>query len=176
MIAISYSEKTGGWESNEECYRLPEYLKDQNARALWESAGGTWMGHSIANASAVRRSPLLSKFETEALKLMIAREPLGADDTTDLLLVNLKTPDYIGHAYGPDSPQLRAGLAAMDRDLGEVLAALDAKVGAERYVLAITADHGIRTRNEDASFEGGVISDYSFHVPLVIYAPSAAPR
>lgn len=143
VIAISYSEKTGGWESNAECYRLPEYLKDANVRGLWEAAGGSWMGHSIANPSTVRRSPVLSKFEADALKLMIAREPIGADDITDLLLVNLKTPDYIGHAYGPDSPELRAGLAALDRDLGEVLAVLDAKVGAERYVLAITADHGM---------------------------------
>jgi membrane-anchored protein YejM (alkaline phosphatase superfamily) len=40
----------------------------------------------------------------------------------------------------------------------------------------VTADHGVRTKNEDASFDGGTISDYSFHVPLVVYAPNAAPQ
>jgi predicted AlkP superfamily pyrophosphatase or phosphodiesterase len=68
---------------------------------------------------------------------------LGADEIPDLLLVNLKTPDYVGHRYGPDSPELADTVAALDRDLATVIAALDAKVGPEQYVLAITADHGM---------------------------------
>ena len=74
---------------------------------------------------------------------MIEREPLGADDIADLVLVNLKTPDYVGHRYGPDSPEIHEALAALDRDLAAVIAALDAKVGRDRYVVAITADHGM---------------------------------
>jgi len=57
--------------------------------------------------------------------------------------VNLKSPDYVGHRYGPDSPEIREALSALDRDLAGVLAALDGKVGRDRYVLAITADHGM---------------------------------
>ena len=75
------------------------------------------MGHPIGTIDEVRRSALFSKFETDALRLMIEREPLGADEVTDLLLVNFKTPDYVGHRYGPDSPELAATLAALDRDL-----------------------------------------------------------
>jgi predicted AlkP superfamily pyrophosphatase or phosphodiesterase len=143
VIAISYSEKSGGWETNAECYRLPDYLREVNVRALWEGTDGLWMGHRISSPGDVRGSAPFSRFETDALKMMIEREPLGADDITDLLLVNLKTPDYVGHRYGPDSPELREALAALDRDLAGVVAALDAKVGRDRYVLAVTADHGM---------------------------------
>ena len=143
VIAVSYNEKSGSWETNSECYRLPDYLKDRSPRALWEGTDGLWMGHPIGSPGDVRGSALFSKFETEALSLMIEREPLGADDIADLVLVNLKTPDYVGHRYGPDSPELHEALAALDRDLAAVIAALDAKVGRDRYVAAITADHGM---------------------------------
>jgi hypothetical protein len=143
VIAASYNEKTGAWETNSECYRLPDYLEARNARVLWEGTDGLWMGHPIGTPGDVRGSALFSKFETDTLKLMIEHEPLGSDDIADLLLVNLKTPDYVGHRYGPDSPETREALAALDRDLAAVIAALDAKVGRDRYVVAITADHGM---------------------------------
>lgn len=143
VIAVSYNLESGGWETNPECYRLPDYLKDANARGLWEKSDGLWMGHPIASPDQVRGSALFSRFETDALRLMIEREPLGSDDITDLLFVNLKTPDFVGHRYGPDSPELREALAALDRDLARVIVALDAKVGRNRYVVAVTADHGM---------------------------------
>jgi predicted AlkP superfamily pyrophosphatase or phosphodiesterase len=143
VIAASYNFEQGGWETNPECYRLPDYLKKTNARELWDGNDGLWMGHRIASPDEVRGSALFSKFETDALRLMIEREPLGADEITDLLFVNLKTPDYVGHRYGPDSPEMRETLVALDRNLASVYGALDAKVGRDRYVLAITADHGM---------------------------------
>jgi hypothetical protein len=41
----------------------------------------------------------------------------------------------------------------------------------ERTVIAVTADHGIRTRAEDPTLPIGRISDYMFRVPLLVYAP-----
>ena len=143
VVAASYNAEKGEWETNSECYRLPDYLKGKNARRLWEGTDGLWMGHPIGTIDEVRGSALFSKFETDALRLMIEREPLGDDEVTDLVFVNLKTPDYVGHRYGPDSPELAATLAALDRDLAGVIAAIEAKVGRDRYVLAVTADHGM---------------------------------
>ncbi len=143
VIAVSFNEKSGGWETNPECFRLPEYLIAPNVKTVWESAGGSWMGHTIATPGKIRASALFSRFEAEALKLIIDHEPLGADEIPDLLMVNLKTPDYVGHRYGPDSPELADTVAALDRDLAGVIAAVDTKVGADKYVLAITADHGM---------------------------------
>jgi len=67
----------------------------------------------------------------------------------------------------------RALMSLQDRWLGEIVALLE-KVGRlDRTIIVVTADHGIRTREEDPGFSGGTIDDYSFHVPMIIYAPSA---
>jgi hypothetical protein len=69
-----------------------------------------------------------------------------------------------------------AVMRLQDMWLEELVESLRAEGRLESTVIVVTADHGVRTKNEDASFEGGVISDYSFHVPLVIYAPNAAQQ
>jgi hypothetical protein len=143
VIAASYQAEKGEWETSPECFRLPDYLRPQNARRLWEGTDGLWMGHPIGTVDEVRRTALFSRFEADALRLMIEHEPVGADDVTDLVFVNFKTPDYVGHRYGPDSPELAATLAALDRDLAEVLAAIEAKAGRDGYVVALTSDHGM---------------------------------
>jgi predicted AlkP superfamily pyrophosphatase or phosphodiesterase len=56
--------------------------------------------------------------------------------------MNYKCADFVGHKYGPDSPELRATLGEMDRHLTRILVALEAKVGGD-YLLAVTADHGM---------------------------------
>jgi hypothetical protein len=141
-ILASYSTQ-GGWETNAECYRLPEYLKNQKSAPLWEAAHGQWMGHDIANPDAVSRSALFPKFEADAIVAMIENEPVGADEVTDLLLVNLKATDFVGHQYGPDSPEMRETLAEQDRQLARILEALEKKAGANRFVVVVTADHGM---------------------------------
>ena len=73
-----------------------------NGRTVWEAAGGTWMGHDIASASKFRASSLFQKFEAEALLAVVERSAVGADEVTDLVMVNMKGPDYTAHAYGPD--------------------------------------------------------------------------
>jgi hypothetical protein len=141
VVMVTYDVPTGAWGSNPDCYRLPGYLAERNARTLW-AAGPAWMGHRIDSSDAVRYSAPFAGFEADAMIAMIEREPLGQDSVPDLILMNYKTSDYVGHAYGPDSPELRATLAAMDRHLARILAALEARVGTD-YLLAITADHGM---------------------------------
>jgi predicted AlkP superfamily pyrophosphatase or phosphodiesterase len=142
-ILASYNRATGGWETNPECYKLPEYLKTQNSRRLWDGTDGQWMGHDVTNPDAVSRSGLFTKFEADALVAMIENEPVGADDVPDLLLINLKAPDFVGHQFGPDSPELRETLAELDHQLARILEMLEKKVGPNRYVAVFTADHGM---------------------------------
>ena len=73
---------------------------------------------------------------------MIEREPVGADEVADLILLNYKGADFVGHKYGPDSSEIRVTLGEMDRHLARMLRALEAKVG-NNYLLALTADHGM---------------------------------
>ena len=140
-VVASYDQQTGNWRTNASCFRLPLYLEQRNAKTLW-STSSEWMGHKIDSASAVRYSALFPTFEADAMISMIEQEPLGTDNIPDLILMNYKCADYVGHKYGPDSNELRTTLAEMDRNLARILSALEAKVGKD-YVLAVTADHGM---------------------------------
>jgi predicted AlkP superfamily pyrophosphatase or phosphodiesterase len=55
----------------------------------------------------------------------------------------MKAPDYVGHQYGPDSAELEATLAEQDRQVARVIQALEKKVGANQFLVVITADHGM---------------------------------
>ena len=141
VVLASYDQQTGDWHTNTNCFRLPEYLKDRNARTLWP-VDGELMGHRIDSPAAVRYSALFPAFEADAMTAMIEREPVGEDNVADLILLNYKGADFVGHKYGPDSNELRATLGEMDRQLARMLGALEAKVGND-YLLAVTADHGM---------------------------------
>ncbi len=141
VVLASYDQQTGNWTTNPDCFRLPEYLKDRNARTLWP-ASGEWMGHKIDSTAEVRYSGLFPAFEAEAMAAMIDHEPVGEDDVPDLILLNFKGADFVGHKHGPDSNELRLTLEEMDRQLTRMLKVLRAKVG-DNYLLAVTADHGM---------------------------------
>jgi len=142
IILTSYSGD-GSWETNSSCYKLPEYLKNQKSRQLWESVQGKWMGHDIANPVGVSRSALFPKFQADALISTIENEPVGTGEFTSLVFANMKAPDYVGHQYGPDSAELEATLAEQDRQVARVIQALEKKVGANQFLAVITADHGM---------------------------------
>jgi hypothetical protein len=141
VVLASYDQQTGAWHSNPACYRLPDYLEDVNASTLWK-AGPEWMGHAIDSTTAIRYSALFPVFEANATIAMIEHEPLGEDSVADLILLNYKCADFVGHKYGPESEELRVTLAEIDRQVARVLSALEAKVGKD-YLLAVTADHGM---------------------------------
>ena len=143
MIAASYSPQNAGWETNPECYTMSEALKPINARRYWEEVGGKWMGHDISDGSKFRHSAVFQHFEGDALVALLEREAIGADDVTDLVLVNLKGPDYVGHAYGPASAEMKEELTELDRQITRALGVLTRKAGEGRLVMAFTADHGM---------------------------------
>ena len=143
VLAASYSIRDGGWETNPKCYAISDALKPLNASKYWKQAGGTWMGHDITNPTTFRHSAIFERFEGDALDAVLEQEPIGADDTTDLVLVNFKGPDYVGHAYGPASREIREELAELDHQVAEALRIIERKAGTNRFAVAITADHGM---------------------------------
>jgi hypothetical protein len=143
VIAASYSTRDAGWETNPTCYTMSDALKPYNGSAVWKAAGGTWMGHDIADGAKFRASSLFQRFEAEALLAVMAQEAIGADAVTDLVMVNMKGPDYTSHAHGPASAEQRETLAELDRQMAKILEMLDKKAGPGRSVVAVTADHGM---------------------------------
>lgn len=63
-----------------------------------------------------------------------------------------------------------------DQMLGEILEVLARHNQLENTVIVVVGDHGVRNPIEDPSLASGTIDDYSFHVPLFIYAPMALER
>jgi predicted AlkP superfamily pyrophosphatase or phosphodiesterase len=82
---------------------------------------------------------------------------LGTEDRTDFLGVSFSMLDTVGHAFGPRSHEVQDVIARLDATIGHLLDFLDKKVGADKYVLALSADHGVADMPEQAS-NGGRIS------------------
>lgn len=70
-------------------------------------------------------------------------ERLGQRGATDLLSISFSDNDTVGHAFGPESAQVREVSRAADRLLGELLTAVDRRVGLARCLVVLTADHGV---------------------------------
>ncbi|MGH2692189.1 MAG: alkaline phosphatase family protein, partial [Actinomycetota bacterium] len=151
-VAVLWDPEQGNGEffTNEELYELPGYLPttdDLMGRldALDGSDGaidGFWRGFDLADPKVIPATPAFVEHEADALMRMIEHEPIGEDQVTDLLSVELKPSDFGGHLWNMVAQEEEEVLRAQDRVLGQLVRALDRKVGRGEWVLAFTADHG----------------------------------
>jgi len=110
--------------------------------------------HPITTIGALTTSPFGNGLVISMAERVLETEPVGtADGTPDLLYVGLSSPDYIGHAFGPDSLEAADGVVRTDRDLAGFFAFLDAHFG-DRYTVALTSDHGVQSIPEVAQALG----------------------
>ncbi len=81
---------------------------------------------------------------TEAMaEAAVTAERLGRNSATDFLAVSFSSPDYIGHAFGPNSWEQLDDYARLDETLGKFFAFLDRYVGKGNYTVFLTADHAV---------------------------------
>jgi len=92
--------------------------------------------------STLANSPFGNELLLEFAKKCVVAEQLGADDIPDLLVLSFSANDPVGHTWGPDSQEVFDITLRSDVVMAELLSFLDRQVGAERYLLAVTADHG----------------------------------
>jgi hypothetical protein len=88
-------------------------------------------------------SPFGIEITLEAARLVIADEKLGLDDFPDLLLINLSSNDYVGHAFGPESLEVEDITYRTDRMLGEFVDFINERMQGRPWLFALTADHGV---------------------------------
>jgi predicted AlkP superfamily pyrophosphatase or phosphodiesterase len=88
-------------------------------------------------------TPFGNDLTLQMARAIIDNEQLGQDEVPDLLAVNLSSNDYIGHNYGPFSLEVEDISYRTDLRLGSMARYLDEAVGRGRWVLAVTADHGV---------------------------------
>ena len=110
-----YDSESGTWATNEDCYHLPPAAAELRFGPRLDAVDRLWLGHEIDSFSEARRSSLFTAFEGETAVALIEGSAFGEDEITDLFLVNLKSPDYVSHKYGPFSPEMDATLAETGR-------------------------------------------------------------
>lgn len=93
------------------------------------------------------------EFVFETVQRAVEAEGLGQDEVPDILCVNLATNDYIGHAYGPNSPEVKDISVRTDRLLSGLFNFLRKQVpgGMASVAVVVTADHGVVPIPEEAS-------------------------
>ena len=72
----------------------------------------------------------------------LTNEALGKGSETDLLSISFSSTDYVGHAFGTRAVETEDVYLRLDKDLEEILNALDKEVGKGNYTVFLTADHG----------------------------------
>ena len=99
-------------------------------------------------------SPYADTALTELAKKAVDALNLGKARGTDFLAIGYSTVDYVGHAFGPRSREIQDILIRLDKDLGDLFAHLDQRVGRGNYVVALSADHGVAPVPEDMQTTG----------------------
>lgn len=89
-----------------------------------------------------RRSPMADEVTLDVALQALQAHDVGRDDVTDLFAVGFSATDVIGHAFGPDSHEVMDQMLRLDQTLGRLFAAVDARVGLSRTLIALSADHG----------------------------------
>jgi predicted AlkP superfamily pyrophosphatase or phosphodiesterase len=122
----------------------------------WRDASGAVLRSTTRTVGAdgrpdfyhvVGATPFANDYQFEFARELITQEKLGAGPATDLLAISLSANDLLGHAVGPDSPQMQAMAVAMDRQLSEFLSFLGRQVGLANVWIALSGDHGVAPSN-----------------------------
>jgi hypothetical protein len=92
---------------------------------------------------ALYTSPFGNNLLLDFARRAIDAEELGRHDTPDLLCVSFSSNDAIGHVWGPDSQEVLDVTLRSDEIVRDLMNHLDARVGKGRYLLVLTADHGV---------------------------------
>jgi predicted AlkP superfamily pyrophosphatase or phosphodiesterase len=89
----------------------------------------------------IRSTPFGNTITKDFAIAIMQNENLGRGAATDFLAISFSSPDYIGHAYGPNSIEQEDNFLRLDKDLAELIAAIEAQVGKGNALIFLTADH-----------------------------------
>jgi predicted AlkP superfamily pyrophosphatase or phosphodiesterase len=130
---------------------IDTYLFGDQDDQDWESVLGSY-GRTFPHQFTTPESPYFSTFltispagdqmTTDFAKTVIEKEGLGDDDITDYLGVSYSATDYIGHFFGPSSLESEDNILQLDRTLADLFAYVDKKIGLDKTLIVLSADHG----------------------------------
>ncbi|CAN5580196.1 alkaline phosphatase family protein [soil metagenome] len=118
----------------------------------------------------VGSKPASVSYLLDFAKSLIAAEQMGKHDVTDVLTLSISSTDILGHRIGPDAPEQRAMIDAIDVELNGFFTWLDGHVdgGMANVWVSLTGDHGVAPVVEVADKLG--IPATSFNAPKLLSA------
>jgi hypothetical protein len=126
---------------------------------------GVEFPHPIRTADALTYTPFGDDLVLDFAERVIDAENLGTEDNApDVLYLGLSSPDYLGHAFGPDSLEAADTVVRTDRQLAAFFAWLDGRFG-KRFTVVVTADHGVQSIPEVAREMGKEAGRVDFRNP-----------
>jgi predicted AlkP superfamily pyrophosphatase or phosphodiesterase len=90
----------------------------------------------------LRRTPFADEMLLDIALAAMRGHDLGTDEKTDVLSVSFSATDVIGHTYGADSQEQMDNLLRLDRTLGRLMDAAEARAGRGRALFVLSSDHG----------------------------------
>jgi hypothetical protein len=160
--AYWFDTKSGHWvTSSYYMPALPAWVNTLNSgKPEKVPAGGQWfpldarpgdrpfctMGASkpdVRACGSVEATPWGNEMIEEFAEHALVEEKLGLHNATDVLTVSFSSNDYVGHAVGPDAPEVRDISRRTDLLLGRLLALVEKQVGPGNVTFVLTADHGV---------------------------------
>jgi arylsulfatase A-like enzyme len=176
--AYWFDVKTGDFVSSTWYFpQLPEWVQRWNKETpTHKFLGQSWVenrrlpdqpgpGLYAATYNSPLGNVLLEQFAVRAIEA----EKLGQRGVTDFLSLSYSSNDAIGHAYGPDSPEVRAVSIVTDQSIGRLLQAVDKMVGLSNTLVVFTSDHGVAPLPETLIAErmpGGRLTNPQFFAPV----------
>jgi hypothetical protein len=173
-VCVWFDTTRVGWQTSQAFLApgatLPAWADALNQSAMvtqrpardW-SADGLALAHLAANESGyfehLATTPWGNDLTLQAVDQAIDHEQLGHHAACDLLTINLASNDYVGHRYGPYSPQVADMTIQTDRQLAHLLYHLNRSVGLSNVVFVLTADHGVAPIPESALIPGGRMAE-----------------
>ena len=158
-------------------YPVSSYTQSTGDEKAYESnfaSGGTTFPHMTANIqkdkyNVLRSTPYGNTLSMEMAKAAIEGERLGLNGNTDFLAVSFSSPDYIGHAFGPNSIEAEDTYLRLDKDLASFLNFLDGKIGKGQYTVFLSADHAaahVPAFSRENRIPGGVMNEKAIETSL----------
>jgi hypothetical protein len=80
-----------------------------------------WGEHAFDALEDGFQTPARSPYQTRIVEEIVAREGFGVDDVPDLLFVNLKAADSVGHLFGVGSAEMGATVRWLDSALEDLV-------------------------------------------------------
>ena len=100
-------------------------------------------GSDASFFEVIGSTALGNEYEFDFAKQLVANENVGRGPATDLLSISLSPNDLLGHAVGPDTPEMRQMALDMDHQLADFFSFIGRQIGLANVWIALSGDHGV---------------------------------